>query len=77
MKYFFDNVQKKNDWNAINIYKYTFDFDIIEKKIKMEKIKDEFNESKLHYILNYLMRKESKLIFFFYLFYFIFFIFFF
>ena len=57
MKYFFDNVQKKNDWNAINIYR--FNFDIIEKKIKMEKIKDEFNESKLHYILNYLIANSK------------------
>jgi hypothetical protein len=57
MNYFFDNVQKKNDWNAINIYR--FNFDIIEKKIKMEKIKDEFNESKLHYILNYLIANSK------------------
>jgi hypothetical protein len=55
MKYFFDNAEKKNDWNVINIYKYTFNFYIIEKKIKMEKIKGEFNERKLNYILNRLM----------------------
>ena len=39
MKYFFDNAEKKNDWNVINIYKYTFNFYIIEKRLKWKKLK--------------------------------------
>ena len=51
--------KKRNDCDANNIYKYIFNFDIIEKQIKQKKIKDGFNERKLYYILNYLMTNQK------------------